>query len=149
MLSDHNQRRTLKMANANVVHVSAHGVSSTENLDEQVRELKASGPLINPEQLEDLFKLSKSSNLNERPIKLLAWLANQDGNFFHGLTQDANSARMVAPTCEVMEKLAARMQMVADLAAMSAQRVRLAGSTHGEAFQAWCKEEPTGAAAHV
>lgn len=141
------------MASTNVAHTGAHGVSLPENLDAEVQKLKGSGPLINPEQLQGLLKLSESSNQTLRHIKLLAWLASQDGNFFQGISQDASSARLMAPACEALEEFASCMHMVADLASKAAKRVRLAGSTHGDAFNVWCEEDSTavatGGGAHV
>ena len=134
------------MASTNVAHTGAHGASSPENLGVGVLNLKGIRPLIHPGQHHDLCSLSESANLTVRPWQMMAWLATQDGTFFHGISQDASSARLMAPTCEALEEFASRMHMVADLAAKAAKRVRLAGSAHGDAFNVWCEEDSTAVA---
>lgn len=141
------------MANANVTQSPAFGDSSPEIVNAIVQTLKDLEPLINADQHQSLTRLSKSSSMTVRPWTHMAWIASQDGNFFYGLSQDVNSACLMAPSAKVLDEFAARMRMVAEVAEKSAQRIRLAGHLHGEAFHSCCVEGPSldnaGGALHV
>ena len=141
------------MANANVTQSTALNDSSPENLEAMNQDLKSFAPLVDPEELQRLTRMTANHKSPVLYMKFVAWVASLDGDFFHGLSQDANSARVLAPTTKNLEEFAAHMRMLAELAEKSAHRIRLAGLHHGDDFYAWCEEgriaDSTGGRTHA
>lgn len=140
------------MANANVAQSPAHVGSSPDDLEAIFQGLMDCDSLISQEVHEGLRDLADSADLTVRPWKFMAYVASQDGNYFQGLSDDAHSARLMAPMSKILEEFSERMKLVADLAEKSALRIRLAGCNHPD-FDTWREEDPNadtaGGAAHV
>lgn len=139
------------MANANVAQTPAPvGGTSPDDLEAIFQMVMDCEPLINPTEQEPLRDLAESADMTVRPWLFTAYVASQHGSFFQDISEDANSARLMAPMSNILEEFAGRMRLVAELAEKSALRIRLAGCSHPD-FDAWREEDPNtvGGAAHV
>lgn len=139
------------MANANVAQSPAPGVSSPAELEAIFQGLMSCEPLISEDVHDGLRDLAESPDMTVRPWLFMAYVANQGGAFFEEISEDADTARLMASMSKVLDEFAERMNMVADLAGKSALRIRLAGCNHPD-FDKWREEDPNadteGGAAH-
>jgi len=131
------------MANANVAQDSAPVGSTPEDLEAIFQSLMDSEAMISQEVHEGLRDLADSADLTVRPWKFMAYVASQGGNFFQGISDDAHTARLMAPMSKILEEFSDRMKLVSDLSSKAALRIRLAGCSHPE-FNTWREDSTEG-----
>lgn len=127
------------MAKANVAHSPAP-VGSPDDLEAIFQGLMGCDSLISPEIHEGMRELADSAEMTVRPWKFAAYVASLGGDFFTEISEDAHTARLMAPMSKILEEFAERLRLVADLADKSALRIRLAGCNHPD-FDAWREED--------
>lgn len=94
---------------------------------------------IRPEDVDTLAALLHSNEKIGRSWRLTAVIASKDGSLFRQVSENQETAKVLASLITPLQDFAATLRMVADLTDCAVARVAVAGCNH-EHFNRWIEE---------
>ncbi len=110
-----------------------------EDIDAIYERILSCEPALPPNEMEQMADLVFSNERVVRQWRFTAMLASKEGAFFRELSEDAEKAKVFAPTVETLKVFATLLREVAKLADCAAARVAVAGCNHQQ-FLVWAKQ---------
>lgn len=125
------------MATENVSHGAG---SESEDLERIYQDVLCCQPIVPPSEMEALADLVFSKERLIRNWRLAALVGSKDGEFFRELASDADKAKALAPTVDVLRNAAELLRGMAQVMESVSCRIMVAGCNH-EHFNEWMEAE--------